>query len=1035
MRSEVMKKVDMSESPLQRENRVKALWKNSDTFNKSISNREGNETYVFYEGPPTANGLPHTGHVLGRVIKDFVARYKTMQGYQVIRKAGWDTHGLPVELGVEKKIGISGKQEIEAFGVEKFIEACKESVFDYERQWRTFTEAIGYWVDMDDPYITLRNEYIESVWYILSTIHKKDLLYRGHRVAPYCPSCQTSLSSHEVAQGYKDVKDLSVTAKFKVQEMNDTYFLGWTTTPWTLPANVALAVHKELDYVKARKGDDIYIVAQDLVDKVLERNYSVISKHKGSEFVGLTYQPLFDYVDINNGYKVIEADFVTNESGTGIVHLAPAHGEDDYNAIKASELAFVNVVDQAGRYTNEVTPLAGDFAKDSDVKIIKMLAERDLLFSKEKYEHSYPHCWRCDSPLIYYAMEGWFIKTTAIKDTIIKNNESINWHPDHMKHGRFGNFLENMVDWNLGRNRYWGTPLNVWICKDCDHQYAPNSMKDLKDRAKEVLSDDLELHKPYVDRITLVCPSCQGDMERTKEVIDVWFDSGSMPYAQYHYPFENKALFEKQFPADVIAEGVDQTRGWFYILLTVSSLFTGKAPYKRVLSLGHILDENGRKMSKSKGNVLDPMDLVKDYGADALRWALLADSAPWNNKRFSAGIVSQAKSKLVDTLANVHSFLALYADIDQFDPSEQAQGVKSLLDKWVLSRLHTVTEQVIFHLDNYDFTAAARELSIFVEQVSNWYIRRSRDRFWSEGMNDDKLAAYHTLYEVLTVTSKLLAPFIPFITEDIHTNLTGESVHLANFPVVDRAHINKKLEAEMDSVLQVVELARHTRNASNIKTKQPLSLLTVVGGKQYTNVLSKYSYIIEDEINVKAVHFQDNVGEAVQYEIKVNFPTAGPKLGKHVSVVQKALKQLSVEAAKDIVAQGYFETEYLTGETLRVEKEDLLINQTTREGMEMASNPIFTVFLDTEISENLRKEGMARELIRAVQQYRKELNLPVEQRVELIFDTSESMKEVIQQHKEMLERNLLVKDILFSQKDNMKYVELDEESVGIEIIP
>ncbi|MUK89272.1 isoleucine--tRNA ligase [Ornithinibacillus sp. L9] len=1026
-----MKRVEGNESALQRENRIKGIWEQEGTFKASIENREGSETFVFYEGPPTANGLPHAGHVLGRVIKDFIGRYKTMQGYQVVRKAGWDTHGLPVELGVEKKIGISGKQQIEAYGVEKFIEECKNSVFNYEREWRIFTEAIGYWVDMDDPYVTLRNEYIESVWYILSTIHEKGLLDRGHRVTPYCPSCQTSLSSHEVAQGYKDVKDLSVTTKFKVDGSNNEYFLGWTTTPWTLPANVALAVHKDLEYVKVKSQGEVYILAKKLVDKVMTEPYDVLSTHHGDEFVGLSYQPPFDFLKLEKGHQVIAADFVTDTSGTGIVHLAPAHGEDDYHAIKASGLDFVNVVDQTGRYTEQVGPLEGEFAKESDVRIIKMLADHNLLFAKEKYEHSYPHCWRCDSPLIYYAMEGWFIKTTEIKDKIIENNETVHWHPEHMKHGRFGNFLENMVDWNIGRNRYWGTPLNVWVCKSCNHQYSPKSIQDLKSHAKHAVADDLELHKPYVDNVVLECPACQGEMNRTKEVIDVWFDSGSMPFAQYHYPFENQDVFEKQFPADVVVEGVDQTRGWFYSLLTVSSLFTGKPSYKRVLSLGHILDEEGRKMSKSKGNVINPMDLVKEYGADALRWSLLVDSAPWNNKRFSAKIVSQAKSKLVDTLTNIHSFFTMYAEIDNFDPFMDGNGEKTLLDRWVLSRLHTVTMNVTKHLDDYAFNPAARELASYVEEVSNWYIRRSRDRFWSEEKNETKLGAYQTLYEVLTTLSKLLAPFTPFIAEDIYRNLTGKSVHLADYPKVDEKQIDEQLELDMDGVLQVVELARHTRNAANIKTKQPLSELTIVGERAKS--LAKYSYIVEDEINVKQVQFQVENDHAVQYELQLNFPTAGPKLGKQVSVAQEALKKLSAEGALKVVNEGNFEFETDSGELISVGLEDLQVKRTTTPGLEMSGNESFTVLLNTRVTEALRSEGLARELVRAVQVYRKELNLPVEQRVTVTFDVSNFMRQVIKQHQEMIESNLLVKQINFAQKESMKYVEIEGEKIGINI--
>uniref|UniRef100_UPI0038CD8C98 isoleucine--tRNA ligase n=1 Tax=Pontibacillus litoralis TaxID=516703 RepID=UPI0038CD8C98 len=1023
----------MNENAVQRENRVKDVWKEQAVFQKSIENREGKETFVFYEGPPTANGLPHAGHVLGRVIKDFVARYKTMNGYQVYRKAGWDTHGLPVELGVEKKIGISGKQDIENYGVENFIKECKESVFDYERQWSRFTDAIGYWVDMDDPYVTLDNKYIESVWHILSKIHEKGLLYQGHRVVPYCPSCQTSLSSHEVAQGYKDVKDLSVTAKFKIADKANEFFLGWTTTPWTLPGNIALSVNENIDYVKAEKDGEVYIVAKNLVTKVLGEEHTIVSEHKGKEFIGLKYEPPFNFLTPNRGHEVIRGDYVTDDSGTGVVHIAPAHGEDDYNAVMDSGLDFVSVVDTTGCYTAEVTPLVGEFAKDCDVTIIKMLAEQGLLFHKEKYEHSYPHCWRCDSALIYYAMEGWFIKTTAIKDQIIENNQSVTWHPDHMRDGRFGKFLENMVDWNLGRNRFWGTPLNVWICQSCDHQYVPSSIQDMIDHAKGDVSEDIELHKPYVDDVTLECPCCSADMKRTSEVIDVWFDSGSMPFAQYHYPFENKEMFEKQFPADIIAEGVDQTRGWFYSLLTVSSLFTGKAPYKRVLSLGHILDADGRKMSKSKGNVLDPMELVEQFGADALRWALLADSAPWNNKRFSANIVGQAKSKLVDTLHNVHSFYTLYADIDGFDPAKHEKGTPSLMDKWMLSRLHTVTKNVTKHLDAYDFTAGARELGDFVEQVSNWYIRRSRDRFWSEGMNDDKLAAYHTLHGVLVETSKLLAPYTPFIAEDIHMNLTGESVHLADFPQADEAVIDATLENDMDRVLQVVELARHSRNATSIKTKQPLAELTVVGTAENTKSLEAYKPIIQDEINVKNVVLTETAGDAVQYEVKLNFPTAGPKLGKLVGVVQKALQALTTEEAKQVVDQGYFETSTPDGETVRVEQDDLLVKQTTQQGFEMASNQDYMVFLDTDITEDLRKEGLARELIRAVQQYRKECDLPVEQRVHLSFDASDRMKEVIEQFEALLQSNLLVHNLTFQAHDGMKYVEIEEEKIGLHI--
>ncbi len=741
-----MKKVDVKELAVRREARIRKQWNEQNTFIQSIRNREGAQSFVFYEGPPTANGLPHVGHALGRTIKDLVARYKTMTGYKVLRKAGWDTHGLPVELGVEKQLGISGKHDIEKYGVEAFLAKCKESVFTYEKQWREFTESIGYWVDMDAPYITLDNSYIESVWHVLGMIHEKGLLSKGHRVSPYCPSCQTSLSSHEVAQGYKSVKDLSATVKFQLTDRENEYLLGWTTTPWTLPANVALAVHPELEYVRAQQGDAVYIVAKELAKDVLQQEYKVLSVHRGSELTGLTYIPPFQFAEVTNGHFVVSADFVTANSGTGIVHIAPAYGEDDYKVVEEHGLSFVNVVNEKGEYTSDVPFLQGKFVKECDVDIVRYLAEHGLLYHKEKYEHSYPHCWRCDSPLLYYANESWFIRTTALKEQFLQNNNEVTWHPEHIQHGRFGNFLENMVDWNISRKRYWGTPLNVWECEACYHQFAPKSIEELRKYAIGTVDENIELHKPYVDEVKISCPECGETMKRTPEVIDVWFDSGSMPFAQYHYPFENKNVFEEQFPADVIAEGIDQTRGWFYSLLAVSTLYTGRAPYKRVLSLGHVLDENGQKMSKSKGNALDPVDLVEKFGADALRWALLVDSAPWNPKRFSERTVQEAKSKLVDTLLNVYSFYVLYADLDGYNPKQEYRTKKTKLDEWVLSRLHSTIQKVSITLEDYQFTTAAREIALLVEEVSNWYVRRSRNRFWASSMNAEKAAAYATLH-------------------------------------------------------------------------------------------------------------------------------------------------------------------------------------------------------------------------------------------------------------------------------------------------
>ncbi|WP_078380686.1 isoleucine--tRNA ligase [Sutcliffiella halmapala] len=1028
-----MRSVYTKEAALDRENRVKDFWNAERVFNRSMENRDGAETFVFYEGPPTANGLPHAGHVLGRVIKDFVARYKTMKGYQVLRKGGWDTHGLPVELEVEKQLGISGKQEIEEYGVEKFIEECKKSVFNYEKQWREFTESIGYWLDMDDPYVTLQNRYIESVWYILSNLHNRGLLYKGHRVTPYCPSCQTTLSSHEVAQGYKDVKDLSATAKFKVNGKENEFFLGWTTTPWTLPANVTLAVNPNLTYIKAKKGDEVYIVAKALAEKNLGEDFEIISTHKGSEFNNLGYTAPFTFMKPERGHYVVEADFVNAESGTGIVHIAPAYGEDDYNLVKKHNLSFFNVVDGQGRYTEDIPLYAGRFVKDCDVDIVKYLANAGLLFHKEKYEHSYPHCWRCDSPLLYYAIESWFIKTTELKNQFLKNNQEVEWYPAHIKDGRFGKFLENMVDWNIGRNRYWGTPLPVWICDTCEHQYAPHSQKDLQEKAIGDIGD-VELHKPYVDRVQLKCGKCEGTMNRVSEVIDVWFDSGSMPFAQHHYPFENKEKFEKQFPADVICEGIDQTRGWFYSLLAVSTLFTGKVPYKRVLSTGHILDEEGRKMSKSKGNALNPMELVNKFGADAFRWALLADSAPWNNKRFSERVVIEAKSKVIDTLVNTHGFYTLYANIDGYHYDEKETGEKTLLDRWVLSRLNSVTSVVSDALDEYDFTKAAKILEKYVDEISNWYIRRSRDRFWKEGMTETKKAAYHTLHQVLVQMSKLLAPFIPFLAEDIHLNLTGESVHLAYFPKVDKKEVDTQLEQDMDAVLQVVELARGVRNTEAIKTKQPLSELVVIPNKpEVGKTLEKYSSIIRDEINVKNVVIKESSDNFVSYDVKLNFRVAGPVLGKNISVVKTYLEKLSDEEKAKVI-QDEKVLVPTSNKVLDIPLDLLNVDRVADSGLSLGSNQNFYVVLDTTITEELRLEGLAREVIRVIQDERKQQNLPIDLRVDFALDGDEDIKKAIQQNEELIRKNVLVNNLIIGNTEIMKEFLIGNNRVKVAIL-
>ncbi|WP_144509761.1 isoleucine--tRNA ligase [Bacillus sp. FJAT-22090] len=1006
-----MVKASEKETVLEREIRIRAQWEKEETFKKTVDYREDSPPFVFYEGPPTANGLPHVGHALGRTIKDVVARYKTMTGHQVIRKAGWDTHGLPVELGVEKQLGISGKSDVEKYGVEAFIEKCKESVFVYEKQWREFTEQLGYWVEMDDSYLTLSNDYIESEWNILGTIHEKGLLQKGHRVSPYCSSCQTSLSSHEVSQGYKTVKDLSATAKFKIKDRDNEYFLGWTTTPWTLPANVALAVNPSLQYVRAKQGANIFIVAEALVDTVLKNDYEILSVHLGADFKNIPYTPLFNFVEVKDGHRVILADYVSAESGTGIVHIAPAYGEEDYKVVKKNGLSFVNVVDEKGRYTAEVIGFEGRFVKDCDVDIVRYLAEKNFLYSKEKYEHSYPYCWRCDSPLLYYANESWFIQTTALKEQFIQNNEGVTWHPEHIKHGRFGNFLEQMVDWNISRNRYWGTPLNVWECSECDHEFAPKSIEQLKQHSILPI-EDIELHKPYVDQVKLQCSNCNGTMTRTPEVIDVWFDSGSMPFAQYHYPFENKELFEKQFPADVVIEGIDQTRGWFYSLLAVSTLFTGRAPYKRVLSTGHILDENGQKMSKSKGNALDPVELIQKYGADALRWSLLIDSAPWNTKRFSERIVQEAKSKLVDTLDNVHSFYSLYASLDDYNPKAEYDEKKNKLDDWIVSRLHSTIKTVRENLDDYHFTNAAREIAKLLDQVSNWYVRRSRERFWSNGMNPEKVAAYNTLYEVLTKISQLLAPLTPFIAEDVFMNLTGKSVHLSDFPLADEQLIDEKLEKEMEAVLDVVELGRSIRNTVSLKIKQPLGKLSLMDSTKQIN-WDLYEDIIKDELNVKKFEQTENEAKFVTTKVKLDFKKSGAKFGKHSNTVHHFLQNLEEEEVRQLLQAGF--VEMMEDTQLKIKAEDVQMEQIAKEGYASATNGEYSVTLDINLTDELIQEGMARELIRAIQSYRKQLNLPIDMRIDITVKADEEIHTILEKYEQMLQQNLLMRHLQINE--------------------
>ncbi|WP_053367986.1 isoleucine--tRNA ligase [Bacillus sp. FJAT-27245] len=1024
---------DKQESVVRREERIRNYWTERNTFMESVRFRQSNTPFVFYEGPPTANGLPHVGHAFGRTIKDVVARYKTMRGFLVERKAGWDTHGLPVELGVEKQLGISGKQEIEKYGVEDFIKKCKESVFTYEKKWRSFTEELGYWVDMDQPYLTLSNEYIESVWNILAKVHHDGLLYKGHRVSPYCPSCQTSLSSHEVAQGYKDVKDLSATVKFKLQDRENEYFLGWTTTPWTLPANVALAMNPDLPYVRARKDDEVYVVAKSLAEKVLG-DYELLSEHSGRDFGGTRYVPPFNYAAVGKGHEVVMADYVTEESGTGIVHIAPAYGEDDYKTVQQNGFSFVNLVDARGCYTAEVTELAGKFVKDCDVEIIKMLAQQGTLFHKEKYEHSYPHCWRCDSPLLYYATDSWFIKMSALKEKMLSNNAGVNWYPDHIKEGRFGNFLDNLVDWNISRNRYWGTPLNVWVCSSCGHEEAPGSIDALQKLVATEVPDDIELHKPYIDAVKCTCAECGGSMDRTPEVIDVWFDSGSMPFAQYHFPFENKEKFHSQFPADAVIEGIDQTRGFFYSLLAVSTLFTGKAPYKNVLSLGHVLDEHGQKMSKSKGNALDPDELMKEYGADALRWAFLVDSSPWNPKRFSKKIVQDAKSKLVDTLDNTYKFYAMYAKIDGFAYNPHHTGTRTLLDRWVLSRLNRTVREVEAYMDRFQFTQAAREIAAFADELSNWYVRRSRTRFWASGLSEDKVAAYSTLFETLSTLSRLLAPFVPYVAEDIHLKLHQESVHLQDYPGAELSMIHPELEEDMQAVLKIVELGRSIRNASNLKVKQPLKQL-IVWRKDGVRDLDGYSNIIKDELNVKDVFYTENLSQYESTVFKLNFKTAGSAFGKLVNFVKESVEHLTETEKKTLLENGQLQIR-VSGQTVTLDKEHVHVDHTVATGFEMAGDQQLKVLLDVKLTPVLMEEGRVRDLIRAIQDTRKKLDLPVERYIDIAFSATEATKEILQRFEGLIKENVLVRQITYdslTEHRNCFEMKFGDEAVKVSL--
>ncbi len=1009
------KKVPTDLRFVEREKAIEAFWKENKIFEKSIDSRQKGEPYVFYDGPPTANGKPHIGHVLTRVIKDMIPRYRTMKGYMVPRKAGWDTHGLPVELEVEKLLGLDGKEQIEEYGLDPFITKCKESVWKYKGMWEDFSATVGFWADMDDPYVTYDNNFIESEWWALKQIFDKGLLYKGFKIVPYCPRCGTPLSSHEVAQGYKTVKERSAIVRFKVVG-EDAYFLAWTTTPWTLPSNVALCVHPEETYCKVKAADGYtYYMAKALTDTVLGSlvtedapAYEILETYVGKDLEYKEYEPLFECTkDVvaklpQKGHYITCDEYVTMTDGTGMVHIAPAFGEDDANVGRKYDLPFVQFVDAAGNMSKD-TPYAGLFVKDADKPILVDLEKEGKLFAAPKFEHDYPHCWRCDTPLIYYARDSWFIKMTQVRENLIRNNNTINWIPESIGKGRFGDWLENVQDWGLSRNRYWGTPLNIWEC-ECGHRHAIGSIEELKSMSKNC-PDDIELHRPYIDAVTITCPHCGKEMVRVPEVIDCWFDSGSMPFAQHHYPFENKELFEAQFPADFISEAVDQTRGWFYSLLAISTLIFDKAPYKNVIVLGHVQDENGQKMSKSKGNAVDPFDALETYGADAIRWYFYINSAPWLPNRFHGKAVTEGQRKFMGTLWNTYAFFVLYANIDKFDPTQYTLEYDklSVMDKWLLSRLNTVVAETDKYLENYCIPEAARTLQDFVDEMSNWYVRRCRERYWVQGMTEDKVNAYMTLYTALVTLSKAAAPLIPFMTEEIYQNLVctvdksaPESIHLCDYPVADTSMIDKDLEADMDEVLKIVVLGRAARNGSNMKNRQPLANMVVKAEKELGEF---YVDIIREELNLKAVTFTDDVSSLVSYTFKPQLKTLGPKYGKQLGEIRNILAGLDSSAKAELDANGMLKLNLTDGE-ITLFPEDLLIDSQQKEGIFTLTDNGITVALDTVLTDELVEEGFVREIISKIQTMRKEAGFEVMDHIVVGVDGNQKIADILNKNQE-----------------------------------
>ena len=1027
-------KVDTNLNFVDREKQVEKFWKENHIFEKSMEDRKDDPTYMFYDGPPTANGKPHIGHVLTRVIKDMIPRYRTMKGYMVPRKAGWDTHGLPVELEVEKKLGLDGKEQIEEYGMEPFIQQCKESVWKYKGMWEDFSSTVGFWADMENPYVTYHDDYIESEWWALKEIWNKKLLYKGFKIVPYCPRCGTPLSAQEVSQGYKTVKERSAIVRFKVVG-EDAYFLAWTTTPWTLPSNVALCVNPTEVYCKVKAADGYtYYMAEALLDKVLGKlgseetpAYEVLEKYVGKDLEYKEYEPLFACAgeaaakQKKKAHFVTADNYVTMSDGTGIVHIAPAFGEDDSRVGRDYDLPFVQFVDGKGDMTAE-TPYAGVFVKKADPLVLQDLDKEGKLFDAPKFEHDYPHCWRCDTPLIYYARESWFIKMTAVKDDLIRNNNTINWIPESIGKGRFGDWLENVQDWGISRNRYWGTPLNIWQC-ECGHMHSIGSRQELFEMSGDEKAKTVELHRPYIDEITLKCPECGGTMHRVPEVIDCWFDSGAMPFAQHHYPFENKELFEKQFPADFISEAVDQTRGWFYSLLAESTILFNQAPYKNVIVLGHVQDENGQKMSKSKGNAVDPFDALEKYGADAIRWYFYINSAPWLPNRFHGKAVQEGQRKFMGTLWNTYAFFVLYANIDNFDPTKYTLDYDNLpvMDKWLLSKLNSVVKTVDDCLANYKIPESARALQEFVDEMSNWYVRRSRERFWAKGMEQDKINAYMTLYTALVTISKAAAPMIPFMTEEIYQNLVRsvdkdaiESIHLCDFPKVEEAWINKELEDDMEELLKIVVLGRAARNTANIKNRQPIGTMYIKADKEMGQF---YTDIIADELNVKEVKFANDVESFISYSFKPQLRTVGPKYGKLLNGIRTALAEINgTEAMNELRSTGLLTLD-INGNKVELSEEDLLIETAQTEGYVTEADGDISVVLDTNLTPELIEEGFVREIVSKVQTMRKEAGFEVMDKIHIYAKDNEKILELMKNHKEEIMSEVLAEDMTLGTTD------------------